>query len=60
VTILKKRIGVEKSLNEILQITSVGIFEQTPANIVFSEACETKTPSDNELQSQKLLNLNEV
>jgi hypothetical protein len=60
VAILKKRIGVEKSLNEILQITSVGIFEQTPANIVFSEACETKTPSDNELQSQKLLNLNEV
>jgi len=57
VAILKKRIGVQKSLNEILQITSVGIFEQTPANIVFSDACEMDTPIDNKPQSQKLLDL---
>lgn len=58
VAILKKRLGVEKSLNEILQITSVGIFEQSPANIVFSEDCETKTGNDNETQSQRTFNLN--
>jgi Transposase DDE domain/Domain of unknown function (DUF4372) len=58
VAILKKRIGVAKSLNEILQITSVGIFDQTPANIVFSDDCETETAIDNEPQSQKLFNFN--
>jgi hypothetical protein len=57
VAILKRRMGVEKSLNEILQITSVGIFEQTPANIVFSDVCEVDTPIDNEPQSQNLLDL---
>ena len=57
VAILKKRMGVEKSLNEILQITSVGIFEQTPANIVFSDDFEIHPPIDNEPQSQKLLDL---
>jgi len=57
VAILKKRMGVEKSLNEILQITSVGIFEQTPVNIVFNDACEIDTPIDNKSQSQKLLDL---
>jgi len=58
VAILKKRMGVEKSLNEILQITSVGIFEQNSANIVFSDACQGHTPIDNEPQSQNLLDLN--
>lgn len=57
VAILKKRMGVEKSLNEILQITSVGIFEQTPANIVFSDDFEMHPLIDNEPQSQKLLDL---
>jgi IS4 transposase len=60
VAILKKRMDVEKSLHEMLHIISVRIFDQTPANIVLSDACETKTPIDNELQSQKLLNLNDV
>ena len=54
VAILKKRIGAEQSLNEILQITSVGIFEQTPANIVFSDICEANTPIENQLHDQKL------
>ena len=57
VAILKRRMGVEKSLNEILQIISVGIFEQTPANIVFSDVCELGTPIDNEPQFQNLLDL---
>jgi hypothetical protein len=58
VAILKKRIGVEKSLNEILQITSVGIFDQTPANIVFSETRELKNLANHKPQSQKLFDLN--
>jgi hypothetical protein len=57
VAILKKRIGVEKSLNEILQITSVGIFDQTPANIVYSDTSDTNPHIDNQPQSQKLLDL---
>ena len=57
VAILKRRMRVETSLNEILQITSVGIFEQTPANIVFSDVSEVDTPIDNEPQSQNLLDL---
>jgi hypothetical protein len=57
VAILKRRIGVEKSLNEILQIASVGIFEQTPANIVFSDDYEGEPPIDNEPQFQNLLDL---
>ena len=60
VAILKKRMGVEKSLNEILQIASVGIFEQTPANIVFSDACEIITPIDNNSRSPTLFNLNNL
>ena len=58
VAILKKRIGVEKSLNEILQIASVGIFDQTPANIVFSDDCETKTAIHKEPQLQSSFNFN--
>jgi len=55
VAILKKRIGVDKSLNEILQITSVGIFEQTPANIVFSDGWRLTTPIENSSEFQKCL-----
>lgn len=53
VAILKKRIGVEKSLNEILQITSVGIFDQTPANIVFSDGREANAPTAGDLTTQE-------
>jgi hypothetical protein len=53
VAILKKRTGVDRSLNEILQITSVGIFEQTPASIVFSDASQLNTPIENNYQFQK-------
>jgi len=58
VAILKKRSGVEKTLNEILQIISVGIFEQTPANIVFSDARRENSPIENDPQSPTLFNLN--
>lgn len=60
VAILKKRIGVEKSLNEMLQISSVGIFEQTPANIVFSDSWAAKSPTEEQLQFPNLLNINDV
>jgi|SRR5579871_5176879 len=53
VAILKKRIGVDRTLNEILQITSIGIFEQTPANIVFSDGWRSGTPIENGSQLQK-------
>jgi hypothetical protein len=60
VAILKKRIGVEKSLNEILQITSVGIFEQTPANIVFSDVFEMQTLIEKSPASQKSLDFSDL
>lgn len=60
VAILRKRIGVEKSLNEILQITSVGIFEQTPANIVFSQRFVTEEPIERQMQFDNILNLNSL
>src|SRR5262249_46236773 len=60
VAILKKRIGVEKSLNELLQITSVGIFEQSPANIVFSDSRAANAPIANDLQNQELFTFNSL
>jgi hypothetical protein len=60
VAILKKRIGVKKTLNEMLQIISVGIFEQTPANIVFSVARQENTRINNHAQSANLFNLNMI
>lgn len=55
VAILKKRTGIEKTLNEILQITSVSIFEQTPANIVFSDGWEPGAPCESRSHLQKSL-----
>lgn len=60
VAILKKRIGVDKSLNEILQITSVGIFEQTPANIVFADDPAKKSFTPERACSQNLLPFNDI
>lgn len=60
VAILKKKIGIEKTLNEILQVTSVGIFDQTPANIVFSDAPSKSLTSEETCGFQKLLPLNGI
>jgi IS4 transposase len=60
VAILKKRIGTNKSLNEILQITSVGIFEQTPANIVFADDSAKKSLTSEKDCFQNLLPLNDI
>ena len=60
VAILKKRMGVQRSLNEILQITSVGIFEQTPANIVFFDDRSKKMTTEDRCEFQSLLPLNDI
>jgi hypothetical protein len=60
VAILKKRMGVQRSLNEILQITSVGIFEQTPANIVFFDDRSKKMTTEDRCGFQSLLPLNDI
>ena len=60
VAILKKRTGVEKTLNEMLQIISVGIFEQTPANIVFSNTTSENAPNEDHPQSSMLLFFNKL
>lgn len=38
VAILKKRLGIEASLYQILQILSVTLFEKTPAELAFSQS----------------------
>jgi len=58
VAILKKRNRIEKSLNEILQITSVSIFEQAPAREVFATNSQQNTPVQNEDQNQKSFQFN--
>ena len=37
VSIIKKRLGIERSLYEILQILSVSLFDKTPLVELFSE-----------------------
>ena len=53
VAILKKQIGIKKSMNEILQIVSVSIFEQASAQeILAAETGENNmTPDGNEFQN---------
>jgi hypothetical protein len=60
VAILKKRTGTEKSLNEILQITSVGIFDQTPANIAFSDGRSKNNATEERHESQNLFAFNDM
>jgi hypothetical protein len=45
VAILKKRLGSDASLHDLLQVLSVVLFEKTPINTVFSDAA-TKVPGD--------------
>lgn len=59
VAILKKELGVQKSLNEILQIISVNIFEQTPINALFFDPPEQSLSAERYCGNQKLLLLND-
>jgi hypothetical protein len=52
VAILKKQLGVTKTLNEILQICSVNIFEQAPATETLASQTDENSSSGNELSSQ--------
>jgi hypothetical protein len=60
VAILKKRIGTPRSLNEMLQITSVGIFEQAPANIVFCNDLPKGGANTDGTPIQNLLQFNDI
>jgi Transposase DDE domain/Domain of unknown function (DUF4372) len=59
VAIIKKALPVQKSLNEMLQIISVNIFEQTPVNTLFVQEAEPVTLSNRYCGNQKLLRLND-
>ena len=59
VAILKKQTGTRKSLNEILQICSVSIFEQTAAQEIFDDH-HTRHETQSEEQFQNTLNLNNI
>jgi Transposase DDE domain/Domain of unknown function (DUF4372) len=53
VAILKKQNGIEKSMNEILQISSVSIFEQIPAAELFAKQTLQNHALDFDNESQK-------
>ena len=57
VAIVKKRLQIPKTLNEILQIVSVSIFEQTPLAELLAANPEVSAPEGDEGHSQKLLML---
>jgi hypothetical protein len=52
VAIVKKELGVERSMNEILQILSLTLFEKTPLIQALSvpKQAESKTPAPNQLR----------
>lgn len=58
VAIAKKRLKIQKSLNEILQIVSVSIFEQVPLEELLANNTEITPPEIIEDQLQKLLLFN--
>ena len=59
VAIVKKELNIQKSLNEILQILSVNIFEQLPLEeLLASEPCNLENEVGND-PIQKILLLNE-
>jgi len=58
VAILKKRLKIRKSLNEILQIVSVSIFEQIPLDTLLATTPEPVSRIDPLLGSQNVLPLN--
>ena len=53
VAILKKELGLTKTLNEILQVCSVNIFEQVPATEILATETEEKLLSWDRLDIQK-------
>jgi hypothetical protein len=60
VAILKKELGVNKTLNEILQICSVSIFEQAPALEILAAQTEEKMLTQNQFDLQKQFSFNDL
>ena len=60
VAILKKQNGIEKSMNEILQISSVSIFEQAAAREIFADQTRAIAPTANDNEIQKSFDFNEI
>lgn len=58
VAIAKKALKLEKTLNEILQIVSVNIFEQTPMQQLLASQSQSSERKSEENNFQKLLPLN--
>jgi IS4 transposase len=58
VAMLKKQLGLNKSLNEILQICSVNIFEQAPASEIFAIQTNENLPPFNKFSLQKCFHFN--
>ena len=56
IAILRKRLGLEASLHEILQVLSLNLFEKTP----ISQACRTMIPQGKSLPIYKQMNLLEL
>jgi hypothetical protein len=60
VAILKKQNGIEKTLNEILQIVSVNIFEQAPAAEIFAAQIHEQALIDNQGVIQNCFEFNQI
>ena len=60
VAILKKQNGIKKTLNEILQIASVNIFEQAPAIEILAEKAGGASLIGDEVDSQKHFEFNDL
>jgi hypothetical protein len=58
VAITRKRLKIDKTLNEILQIVSVSIFEQVPLNqlLIPTRAMEEQKAPENEIQNTFIFN----
>lgn len=55
VAIMKRQLGIEKTLNEMLQIVSVSIFEQTPLDQLLAVVPTKTYPDSDTVQMQNLL-----
>ncbi len=60
VAILKKQLGVNKTLNEILQICSVNIFEQAPATEILAAQTDENILSGGQFVFQKPFEFNDL
>jgi len=58
VAILKKQLGLNKTLNEILQICSVNIFEQAAATEILAMQTDENLPPDRRFNLQKCFHFN--